>query len=464
MAMARTVFLPLFLFFLPWAMPVEAQTTAFKNDSTKIRAIYNEILLNSECYENLRVLCKEVGNRLSGTKGAEKAVKWGEQLLSDYGFSNVRLEEVMVPNWKRGCCEAAEIRSRGEEQKVNICALGGSIGTEEAIEAEVIEVKYLRDLEKLGAEKIEGKIVFYNRPLDPLLINTGSAYGGAYDQRTNGASEASKYGAVGALVRSLTLAQDSFPHTGAMRYEEGVKQIPAAAISTADANRLSNMLKSNSDLSFRMNLNCQLLPDVPSANVIAEISGKEFPEKIIVVGGHLDSWDVGEGAHDDGAGIVQSIEVLRTFQALGIEPRHTIRVVLYMNEENGNNGGKTYARNVKAKGEYHVAAVESDAGGFTPRGFRIDARDDQAERFKSWAPLFEPYNLHLFKRGFAGVDIGPLRNDTIALFGLIPDSQRYFDFHHSERDVFENVHKRELELGAASVASLVYLIDRYGWD
>lgn len=435
-----------------------------KEDSIQIRAIYDEILLNSDCYENLRVLCKDVGNRLSGSEGAEKAVNWGHELLTEYGFDNVRLEEVMVPKWERGCCEAASVYSKLGNEKLNVCALGGSVGTDEGIRAQIVEVKYLKDLEKLGREKVEGKIVFYNRPLDPLFINTGSAYGSAFDQRGSGAAEAAKYGAVGALVRSLTLATDSFPHTGAMNYEEGGKMIPAAAVSTLDAGRLREMLKEDPNLELEMNLNCVRHPDVASANVIAEIKGSEFPDKIIVVGGHLDSWDIGEGAHDDGAGVVQSIEVLRTLRSLGIKPRHTIRVVLYMNEENGNNGGKTYAANVKKKNEYHVAALESDAGGLTPRGFQIDGREDQAERFKSWAPLFEPYNLHIFKRGWTGVDIGPLKNDTIALFGLVPDSQRYFDYHHSENDVFENVHKRELELGAAAATSLIYMIDKYGWD
>jgi hypothetical protein len=391
-------------------------------------------------------------------------VQWAYDLLKAYGFENVRLEKVMVPDWNRGCCEAGFMRSRGEEQRVNICALGGSVGTSEPIEAPVIEVKHFKELEQLGRAAIEGKIVFYNRPMDPVLINTGAAYGGAYDQRSNGAIEAARYGAKATLVRSLTLSQDSFPHTGAMRYDEDIVQIPAAAISTSDANTLSKLLAQDPDLLFRMNLNCERLPDVESANVMGEIRGSEHPDRIIVVGAHLDSWDVGEGAHDDGAGIVQSIEVLRTFQALGIQPRHTLRVVLYMNEENGNDGGKTYAENVRKKGEYHLAALESDAGGLIPRGFRIDARDDQAAQFKSWAPLFEPYNLHIFERGWAGVDIGPLRNDTVALIGLAPDSQRYFDYHHSDRDVFENVHKRELELGAASVAAMVYLIDKYGWE
>jgi hypothetical protein len=433
-----------------------------QRDSITIRSIYNEILASGQCYEQLRSLCKDVGPRLSGSDNAQKAVFWGKSLLESYGADTVFLQEVVVPKWERGCCENAAIHSGDKEVKVNICALGGSVSTQGIVKAQVIEVKQLSELSTLGRGAIEGKIVFFNRALDPLQINTGAAYGGAFDQRSDGASEAARYGAVGTLVRSLTLAEDSYPHTGAMNYADDADRIPAAALSTSDAKILSQMLREDPELRLSMQLNCVRHPDVVSHNVIAELRGWEFPDRYIVVGGHLDSWDKGEGAHDDGAGIVQSIEVLRTFKALGIRPRHTLRVVLFMNEENGNDGGITYAEKAKEGKLHHVAAVESDAGGFTPRGFRIEARDDQAEKFKSWARLFEPYDLHLFQRGYSGVDIRPLKDGIAALFGLSPDSQRYFDFHHSDRDVFENVHKRELELGAGAIAGLIWLIDTYG--
>ncbi len=438
---------------------LNAQNASY--DSTIIRSIYDEILLQGECHDNLRVLCKDIGNRLSGSEGAEKAVIWGKELLESYDFENVRLQEVMVPKWERGDAESGSITCNGKTIPVQVCALGGSIGCFEEVSAEVIEVKYLEDLAELGEEKIKGKIVFYNRALDPLLINTGAAYGGAYDQRSSGASTAAKYGAVACLVRSLTLLDDKSPHTGGMEYNPEYPKIPAAAISTTDAKILSDLLKEHENLSFDLELNCKAHPDVASANVIGEIIGSEFPEQIIVVGGHLDSWDIGEGAHDDGAGIVQSIEVLRCMMALGLKPKHTIRVVLFMNEENGNNGGKTYAKVVEENQEIHIAAVESDAGGLSPKGFNVDGTEAQAELFKSWSELFEPYDVYRFKRGFTGVDISPLKNGSICLFGLSPDSQRYFDYHHSEKDVFENVHKRELELGAAALCSLIYLIDTH---
>lgn len=435
----------------------------YQTDSLVIRSIYSEVLANGECYDNLRVLCKDIGARLSGSPEADKAIDWGKTLLENYGFSNVRLEEVFVPHWIRGNEEYGYFESVGQHHTTNIAALGGSVGCTGEIKAEVIEVKNFEELEALGKEKVAGRIVLFNRPMDPLLINTGAAYGGAYDQRGRGASEASKYGAIGVLVRSLTHAQDTFPHTGGMGYADGVSKIPAAAISTVHASELSRALKADPKLVYTMKLACQLFDDKIQANVIGEIPGTEFPDEYIVVGGHLDSWDIGEGAHDDGAGIVQCIEVLRAIKALNIPLKRTLRVVLYINEENGNNGGKTYAANVRETGLNHYAAIESDAGGFTPRGFRIEGTDEQYELFKQWENHFEPYNVHQFRRGFSGVDIRPLKNDTIALFGLIPDGQRYFDYHHSNRDVFENVNRRELELGAATIASLVYLLDMRGW-
>lgn len=432
------------------------------SDSAMVRSIYDEVLAHGECYEDLRYLCKEVGARLSGSEEADQAIEWGKKTLESLGMDSVYLQPVTVPHWTRGSKEEGYLITGGMHEKVQVCALGGSIGTEGKLTAPVIEVKHLEELEELGREQIKGKIVFYNRALDPLLINTGAAYGGAFDQRSKGASAAARYGAVGTLVRSLTHALDTFPHTGAMNYEDGIPHIPAAAISTVDARELHKLLKDNNDVLFELELSCQNLPPVEQYNVIGEIRGSTHPDEYIVVGGHLDSWDIGEGAHDDGAGIVQSIEVARAFRELGYQPRHTLRVVLFINEENGNNGGKTYAAAAKEKGETHIAAVESDSGGFTPRGFSMEANDDQVATVRSWSTLLEPYNLHLFRRGWSGVDIRPLKDDRVALFGLVPDSQRYFDFHHSRNDIFEQVHKRELELGASAIASLIYLLDQDG--
>lgn len=445
-----------FLFWGGW-MSTSAQTTA---DSLMLRTIFSEALSNGECHENLYALCKGIGHRLSGSEQLDQAIAWGADKLRGYAADSVWLQPVMVPKWTRGDRETASYRINGTDYPLRISALGGSVGSNGKLTAEVVEVKRLSDLEALPRTAVEGKIVLFNRPMDPLLINTGAAYGGAFDQRSDGASAAARHGAVGALVRSLTHALDTFPHTGAMRYADDVKPIPAAGISTVDAQALKDALKLNPNLTVTLELACKAYDDVEQANVIAELRGSEFPDEYIVVGGHLDSWDIGEGAHDDGAGIVQSIEVLRILKAIGYKPRHTIRVVLYVNEENGNRGGEHYAAEAKRKGEAHLAAIESDSGGFSPRGFSTEADDAEYTVFASWFDLFEPYNIHQARRGWSGVDIRPLKDGYVSLFGLLPDPQRYFDYHHSARDVWENVNKRELELGAAAMTSLVYLIDQ----
>jgi hypothetical protein len=431
------------------------------SDSLMLRAIFTEALSNGECHENLRVLCKEIGHRLSGSPQMDEAIAWGKKTLDGYLPDSSWLQAVQVPRWTRGDREKGGFTIGNDWHRVNVSALGGSIGTDGVLMAPVLEVKRIEDLDTMARERIEGRIVFFNRPMDPVLINTGAAYGGAYDQRSRGASAAAQYGGVAALVRSLTHALDTFPHTGGMGYEPGVPKIPAAAISTVHAQKLKEALAIYGDeLTFVLEQNCRTHDDVMQANVIAELRGSTHPDEYIVVGGHLDSWDIGEGAHDDGAGIVQSIEVLRIFKALGYQPKHTLRVVLYVNEENGNRGGETYAEEARKKGERHLAAIESDSGGFSPRGFSTEADDERFEVFKSWFELFEPYSIHQARRGWSGVDIRPLKDDYVSLFGLIPDPQRYFDYHHSARDVWENVNKRELELGAAALASLVYMIDQ----
>lgn len=433
---------------------------AQSNDSSTISNLYKAALTKSDCYETLRYLCKNIGPRLSGSDNAEKSVKYMEEKMKSYGFDRVYLQEVKVPVWRRLDQAKAEITTT--KQTVNICALGGSVATSpKGIKAEVIEVQNFEELDKLGEEKIKGKIVFYNRPMEATHVETFHAYGGAVNQRGSGAAKAAKYGAVACLVRSMNLRIDEFPHTGAMRYDHQYPRIPAAAISTRDAELLSASIKKQSTQVF-MKFNCDTLPDKISYNVIGELKGSVFPEKIITVGGHLDSWDLGEGAHDDGAGCVQSLEVLHLFQTLGIRPKHTIRAVMFMNEENGLRGGLKYAEEAKQLNEQHIAAIETDAGGFTPRGFGIDAPVTIISKIKSWETLLKPYGLHDIGKGGSGADIGPLKAPGIALIGYRPDSQRYFDVHHAATDVFEAINKRELELGAASIAALVYLIDQYG--
>ena len=432
-------------------------------DSLKLREIYDFNLQQSNCYENLRSLCKDIGHRLSGSKSAQKAVEWAELLMKNSNLDTVYLQQITVPHWKRGDVEKVYWKNiNGETIDVNCTALGGSVGTNGIVNGEVIEIKNWGQLEEFGKNKIKGKIVFLNRVMNPTYINTGMAYGSCVDQRHSGASRAVEYGAIGVLVRSMTLKFDNIPHTGSMSYADSTKKIPAVAISTVDAHNLSEALKNNELKHLSMELSCKQLDDTISYNVIGEIKGQEFPDEIVLVGGHLDSWDIGEGAHDDGAGVVQSLQVLETFKKLKLKPKRTLRCVMYMNEENGNRGGKHYASMVRKTGEKHLFALESDRGGFSPRGFSIDGTKIQLEYLQSFEKLFKPYQLHVFSKGYSGVDIGPLKDGKLCLVGLIPDSQRYFDFHHSKADVFENVHKRELELGASAISSIVYLVDKYG--
>lgn len=451
------------LFLCAFCLNFSFTTRAQNVDSLFIRKIFDEALSNGRCHEDLRSLCKDVGARLAGSAQAQMAVYWGEKLLNSYGFDSVYLQPIIVPHWDRGNRENAWIKhADGSLRKIPVTALGGSIGTAGIIEADIAYFNTLEDLKKASKNTVEGKIVFINQPMNEKEIITFRAYGGCYTIRNNGAVEGARKGALAVVIRSINLSHDDHPHTGGMTYEDGVSKIPSAAISTNDSEYI-RVEHRKQRLKLLLDMNCQMLEPKPSHNVIGEIRGSTFPNRIISVGGHLDSWDIGEGAHDDGAGIVHSIEALRLLRVLGYKPKNTLRVVLFMNEENGNKGGLTYASWVKERNEEHIAAVESDRGGFSPRGFDVDGTTQHLNFLRKFMPLFEPYELYRFEKGFGGVDIMPLKEPypEIALFGFVPDSQRYFDFHHAETDVFEAVNKRELELGAASIASLLYLIDKH---
>lgn len=449
----------------PSANSSEASESA---DSVQLRRLFDLALTQSSTYENLRELCQGIGPRLSGSAGAEQAVQWAEQKMRTLGADSVWLQPVMVPHWVRGNTEQGQLHRPGKPvENLPICALGGSVGTPKGgIRAGVVEVFRLTDLAKLGREKIAGKIVLYNRPMEPILINTFEAYSGCVDQRASGAAEAAAYGAVGVLVRSMNLRMDDLPHTGTMSYRAGLDSIPAAAISTNAAAALSRALRDDPNLEVSLELSCRNFPDALSYNVIGQVTGSRLPDEIILVGGHLDSWDLGEGAHDDGAGCVQSMAVLEGYRQTGLQPERTVRCVLFMNEENGQKGAIEYARLSGERGEVHVAAIESDRGGFTPRGFSVDGVDGVREtalaRLRDWIGLLAPYGIHFADFGGAGVDISHLKAQNVALFGFVPDSQRYFDYHHAANDRFDAVNKRELELGAATLTSLIYLIDEHG--
>ncbi len=437
---------------------------AQKSDEQTLKEIYKSSLTNSQCYSWLDYLSNSIGARLSGSANAEKAVLYTKSQLEKLGFDRVYLQDVMVPKWVRGAKESAYILDNKKKVNIPVCALGGSIATpNNGITAEIIEVKGIQDLEALG-EKIKGKIVFFNRPMEQENVETFKSYGACVDQRFGGAKEASKYGAVASIVRSMNMRLDDLPHTGAQSYGAIPKNqyIPAAAISTNAAELLSKSLKNNPHLKFFLKQSCQIMEDVLSHNVIGEIKGSEHPENIMVVGGHLDSWDLADGSQDDGAGVVQSMEVMNIFKNINYKPKNTLRVVLFMNEENGGRGGKKYEELAQANKENHIFALESDSGGFSPRGFSFESDDANLNTILGWKSLFEPYLIHSFTKGHSGSDIEPLTSKNLVKAGLRPDSQRYFDYHHAANDKFDGVNKRELELGAATMASLIYLIDQNG--
>jgi len=428
-----------------------------------VKSIFNEALTSNEAYENLRFLCKNTAGRIAGTSEAAAAVEFTRQVMEDMNISSVFLQKVSVPHWERGTVEFGKIvSSQFGELEVPVSALGASPGTgKNGVISDIVEVKSIGELETLGIEKIKGKIVFFNRPMDPALENTFSAYGRAVSQRTAGPAAAAKFGAIGVVVRSLTLAHDDVPHTGVTIFKENDPCIPAVAISTNGADTLSRWLETDKELRFHFVTNCMNLPETESANVIGEIKGTVFPDEIITIGGHLDAWGPGEGAQDDGGGCIQSIEILRLFKVLGIKPKRTIRAVMFMDEEMTQSGAIEYIRWAEEHNEKHYAALESDRGVLSPVGFGFSAEGERLENLYELKKYFEPYGIHWFKQGGGGADIGPLRKFGTLLISYIPDTQRYFDYHHSANDSFETVNHRELQLGSAAIASLVYLIDLY---
>ena len=441
-------------------------TTVFgqKEDSIFIKQISNEVLTNGKAYENLRYLTKQIGGRLAGSPGMVKAEQWGLKVMQESGADRAWMQECMVPHWTRGGKDEARATVPGIKKDIilDILALGNSIGSgKDGVSEEVVLINSFDELEK-KKDELKGKIVFYNYKFNDTYVNTFLSYRDAGQYRGQGPSRAAKYGAKAVIVRSMSHAADNNPHTGATRYDSAYAKIPAIAIGLKDADRLSELLL-KSKVRVTLKTYGKFLPDTIGHNIIGELKGKEFPDQIITVGGHLDSWDVCEGAHDDGAGVVQTMEILRAFKAIGFRPKRTIRFVLFANEENGGRGGTKYAEEAKEKNEKHIFAIESDAGGFTPRGLGFSGTEEQFQKFLQWKDLISPYGATEFSRGGGGSDIGPLNKALNTPTGsLNPDTQRYFDIHHARSDVFENVNKRELELGAINMAALIYLIDKYG--
>jgi hypothetical protein len=440
------------------ALQLRAQT----DDAVMIRSLYNEALRNGQTDANLYYLTSRIGSRISGSLQAQKTVDWSKKVLAQYRPDSVYLQPVTVPHWERGAQERSYYTSKGRQVKMDVCALGGSVGTNGVLTAGVVEVKSWAALEALEDKEVQGKFVFFNRAMDPAEIEVFKAYLAAVDQRSQGAIAAARRGAIGALVRSLTLAKDDFPHTGAVSYDSSVKKIPAAALSTNSADLLSEALRQDRLLQYSLHMQCRQLPDVQSYNVIAEIKGTKYPGEYVTVGAHLDTWDLSEGASDDGTGVVQAMEVLRLFRATGLAPERTVRIILYMNEEAGAHGAVEYAKQAVLKKEKHVAVIESDAGGFMPRGFRIETTAAAMSQFVKWSNWFKPYKVDNIALQQRGVDLVPMKGLATALISLDCDDSRLFDIHHSALDTYDKINPREVAMGAAAMAAMVALISKYG--
>lgn len=463
----KYLFIPLLTFHLfinvESIMPQTTVETAtiIKQHNYNAQLIVETALKDRKGYKYLRELC-ELGPRLSGSENSLNAINWAYDKMKSLGFDKVWLQPVMVPHWERGNIQNCTILDQNKE--LELLALGGSVSTPvDGITAGVIELKSFSELVQRKAE-VNGKIVFFSRALDESNINTFAGYGGAVDQRVKGAIEASKYGAVAVLIRSITTKHDNVPHTGVMDYNDSIPKIPAAALGYLDADFLSDELNKNPDLKINLKLDCKTLPDVESFNVIGEIKGTELPDEIVLVGGHFDSWDVGCGAHDNGAGCIQTLEALDLINRLGIKAKRTIRCVLFINEENGTRGAIEYAKFADTSSDLHLAVLESDRGAFTPIGFYVETDSTEIiNRFQTWIPVLEKANIEWIRKGGSGVDVQKIKNAKLHL-GYVPDDQRYMDYHHSANDVFDAVHPREFELGAAAIAIMAYLLSEEGLE
>ena len=397
----------------------------------------------------VREITDRAGPRLAGSAGDRAAVAVTLEMLKSLGFANVRAEKVMVPVWAR-VSESGEVTAP-VSQRLALTALGGSVATPaEGLEAEVVRVRSFDELEK-RRDAVRGRIVFYDVPTE--RTRDGSGYGKAVVYRSEGASRAAVLGAVGVLVRSIGTDDNRLPHTGDLSYKDGAPKIPAAAVSIPDADLLAHLLASAVPVRVRFSLDCGRRPDAESANVIGEIPGRERPEEIVVLGAHLDSWDLGRGAIDDGAGCGIVIEAARQIAALSERPRRTVRVVLYANEENGLAGGKAYAAAHANELARHAAALEADSGTGRPFGISWNAGPAAEPLFSQIGALLTPLDAGGIEAGGeGGADISQLVLGGVPVVGLLQDHSTYFDFHHTANDTFDKIVPKDLDRATAAAA------------
>ena len=412
--------------------------------------IIGAALTSDRAYSRLAHLTDHIGNRLSGSQNLERAVEWAMGEMKRDGLDNVRGEKVMVPHWVRGE-ESLEMLAP-VPRKLQMLGLGNSVGTPaEGITAEVVVVRSFEELDRLG-EQVRGKIVVYNAPY--------ANYGATVAYRWGGASRAARYGAVAALVRSITPVSLQTPHTGAMGYDPDQPKIPTAAVTIEVAEFLQRMNDRGDHPRLRLKMEAKFLPDAESANVIAELKGSEKPDEIVLIGGHFDSWDVGQGAHDDGGGCIVAWEAVRLLKELGLKPRRTIRVVLYTNEENGLRGGNAYHDAHRAEIANHIFAIESDSGVYRPEGFGLAATAPLQVRSNmiEIAKLLSGIGADQIAADGGGADIGPMMREGVIGASLDVDGTHYFDIHHTQADTLDKVNPRELALCVATMAVMAYTV------
>ena len=433
---------------LSFATPALAGTPPQDARRAAAARIVEAAMADDTGWQRLAWLSDRIGHRLSGSPQLEAAIAWAVDERRRDGFDDVRAEKVMVPHWVRGA-ESASLLAPVARDLV-VLGLGNSVGTPpEGITADVVVVKDYAELDALG-EKVRGKIVCYNVPF--------TNYGETVQYRGSGASRAAKHGAVAVLVRSVGPVSLQTPHTGAMRYDEALPKIPAAAITIEGAEMLARMQARGERIQLRLKMEARFLADVESANVVADLRGSERPDEIVLVAGHLDSWDVGQGAHDDGGGCIQVWEAVRLLKKLGLRPRRTIRVVLYTNEENGLRGGVAYRDAHKAELANHVFALETDSGTFAPQGFGVTANAAALATLRELAPLLEATGATRIAEGGGGADIGPIMREGVAGAGLDVEGSRYFHYHHTPADTLDKVDPKDLKLCTAAIAIIAYLV------
>lgn len=442
----------IFLFFL-CTVQVYAQSTAISPTPSSAyeevaRQIIRAALADSLAYERTAYLADTFGPRLSGSENLERAIEWILDEMRADGLDNVRGEPVMVPHWVRGQETLQMIEPRAAEMQV--LGLGGSIGTpRDGITAQVLVVKSFKELEE-RREEAQGKIVVYNAPF--------ASYGQTVQYRYDGASRAAEAGAVACLVRSITDTGFDMPHTGSMGYEEGIPRIPSAAITVSDALMLQRMQDRGQKITLRLYMEARTMPDVQSQNVIAELTGSESPDEIVVLGGHIDSWDVGQGAMDDAGGCIAAWEAVRLLKSLGLKPRRTIRVVMWTNEENGLQGALHYRDDHQHELDQHVLALETDSGVFKPEGFGFSGTDSAFTLIKDIGSMLETIDAGNILRGGGGADISPLMRAGIPGMGLFVDGTEYFKHHHSASDTIDKLDPHEMNLCVAAMAVMAYVV------